>query len=181
MYVSVFSYRLTLVACLGMLLLSSCRGSKEVLVEEDPRSAMEKQMDTQTQELTQHLSDAVVERIPGGIRITFFEAVLFAFDSAELSDAAFESLDFFAESMHKYPGTQVLVVGHTDAIGEEAYNQLLSLQRAESVAGYIKQQNVASKRMAMTGKGESEPIDTNDTEEGRQRNRRVELIITAAP
>ena len=124
MYVSVFSYRLTLVACLGMLLLSACRGSKEVLVEEDPRSAMEKQMDAQTQELAQYLSDGVVERIPGGIRITFYEAVLFAFDSAELSEAAFERLDFFAESMHKYPGTQVLIVGHSDATGEEAYNQI---------------------------------------------------------
>ena len=179
MYVSVLTYHLTLLACLGMLFLSACSGCKEILVEEDPGSAMEKQMDAQTLELAQYLSDGVVERIPGGIRITIYEAVLFAFDSAELSDAAFERLDFFAESMHKYPGTQVLIVGHTDATGEKAYNQQLSLQRAESVAGYLKQQNVASKRMAMTSKGESEPIDTNDTEEGRQRNRRVELIITA--
>ena len=142
---------------------------------------MEKQMDAQTQELTAALTDAFVERIPGGIRITFFEAVLFAFDSAELSDAALTGLDFFAESLLKYPGTQVEVIGHTDSIGEEAYNQQLSVRRAESVAGYIIQKNVASERLITTGKGETQPIDTNDTNEGRQRNRRVELIITAAP
>ncbi len=176
----VFSYRLTLVACLGMLILSACGGSKEVIVEEDPRSAMEKQMDAQALELSQNLSDAEVERIPEGIRITFFQAVLFAFDSAELSDAALKSLDFFAESMRKYPGTQVEVIGHTDAVGEEAYNQNLSERRAERVSNYIKQQNVASHRVSMTGKGETDPIATNDTEEGRQRNRRVELIIRAA-
>lgn len=162
-----------------MLLLSACGGSKEI-VEEDPRTPMEKQMDAQTQELSDNLTNAIVERIPDGIRITFFQAVLFAFDSAELSDAASTNLIFFSESMKKYPGTEVLVIGHTDSVGDEAYNQQLSLRRAESVAVFIMAQNVASERVDKDGKGETAPLDTNDTPEGRQRNRRVELIIKAA-
>jgi len=175
------SFRLTLVVCLGMLLLSACGGTKETVApEEDPRTAMERQMDAQARELEQYLPDAVVERFAGGIRITFYQAVLFAFDSADLSEASLQSLRFFAESMQKYTGTSVQVVGHTDAVGEEAYNQDLSLRRADAVAAFIKQQNVVAGRLEVIGKGESEPIDTNDTEAGRQRNRRVELIIKAS-
>lgn len=180
MYVSHRSFCLILAAWLGVLLLSACGGTKEVAAPEDPRSAMDKQMDAQAQELTENLPDAEVVRIPTGISITFYQAVLFAFDSAELSDAALKSLQFFAESMNRYTGTDVLVIGHTDAVGAEAYNQALSERRAESVATFIKQQSVASERVQMMGLGESKPIAPNDTEEGRQRNRRVVLIIAAS-
>ena len=164
----------------GMVFLSACGGAKEVAAPEDPRSAMDKQMDAQAQELTENLPDAEVVRTPSGISVTFYQAVLFAFDSAELSEAALKSLVFFAESMQKYTGTQVLVIGHTDAVGATDYNQALSERRADSVASFIKQQNVASERVQMMGMGESDPIAPNNTEEGRQRNRRVVLIIAAS-
>ena len=180
MYVSPRFFRLMLAVCLGVLFLSACGGSKEVAVREDPRSAMDKQMDTQALELTENLTDADVVRTPNGISVTFYQAVLFAFDSAELSEAALKNLQFFAESMNRYTGTSVLVIGHTDAVGATDYNQALSERRAESVASFIKQQNVASERVQMMGMGESDPIASNDTEEGRRRNRRVVLIIAAS-
>ncbi len=171
----------------GLLLLltvSACGGSKPVSLPEPPpedlRTAMDRQMDTQAQELTEILSYATVERIDQGIRVTFHAAVLFGFDSSDLSEAAFESLDLFAESMERYRNTHVHVVGHTDNVGAEEYNQSLSMRRAESVVDRLSRQGVPSERVDMSGKGESAPIDSNETEAGRQRNRRVELVITAA-
>ena len=154
------------------------RKRTQELLAELPLQELRQARALSQQELAEVLTDATVERIEGGIRITFHAAVLFAFDSAELSTSAFESLDLFSESMQKYPNTRVLVVGHTDAVGEEDYNQRLSLQRAESVVDHLHQKEVAQARVDMMGKGESEPIDSNETDEGRQRNRRVELIIS---
>ncbi len=180
MYVSPRFVRLMLAVCLGLVFLSACRGSQEVAVPEDPRSAMDKQMDAQAQELTENLTDAEVVRTPSGINVTFYQAVLFGFDSAELSEAATKNLEFFAESMNRYTGTNVVIIGHTDAVGSEEYNQALSERRAESVASFIKQQNVAGQRVRTMGMGEIDPIASNDTEEGRRRNRRVVMVIAAS-
>ncbi|HEX9248795.1 MAG TPA: OmpA family protein, partial [Gemmatimonadaceae bacterium] len=80
----------------------------------------------------------------------------------------------------KYPESQLLIVGHTDNVGDASYNQRLSERRSNSAAAYLAAQSVARTRIAATGKGESEPIATNETDAGRQQNRRVEVAIYAS-
>ena len=138
------------------------------------------QMDKQAEELAEDLEGAEVERVGEGIQITFDSAILFGFDSAEISESAQMNLNNLAQSLGDYPGTELVIVGHTDAIGEEAYNQELSEERAGSAAMYLREQGVPADRITTFGKGETEPVASNDTEFGQQQNRRVEMAIFAS-
>jgi len=84
-----------------------------------------------------------------------------------------------AASLKDYPNTEILIVGHTDSEGTDAYNQALSTRRADAAASYLVTYGVASSRMHTAGRGELEPVATNDTEAGRQTNRRIEIAIYA--
>jgi outer membrane protein OmpA-like peptidoglycan-associated protein len=85
-----------------------------------------------------------------------------------------------AASLEEYEGTEVLVVGHTDSTGTDAYNQTLSERRAESARTYLLGAGLEAGRVRAVGRGELEPIASNDTETGRQDNRRVEVAIFAS-
>lgn len=101
----------------------------------------------------------------------------FAVGSSELrfdSQATFQKI---ANILKDYEKTAVHLVGHTDSTGSDAFNQKLSTQRAQTVASYMASQGVPSSREVVWGRGESEPIATNDTEEGRSRNRRVDIVL----
>lgn len=137
------------------------------------------QMDKQAAELEKELEDAEVQRVGEGIVVTFDSGILFGFDSAELRSEARSNLKDLAESLQGYDNTDALIVGHTDAVGTEAYNLQLSERRAASAADYLKSLGIASTRISIAGKGEIEPIATNETESGRQQNRRVEVAIYA--
>lgn len=137
-------------------------------------------MDKQAEELEQDLEGAEVERVGEGIMVTFDNALLFDFDSAALRANAETNLADLAESLQDYEKTEVLVVGHTDAIGPDDYNQRLSERRAESAANHLMEQGLRPSRITTMGKGEREPVATNDTEAGRQQNRRVEVAIYAS-
>ncbi len=137
-------------------------------------------MDRQAAEMRKELPDARIERIGEGILVTFEAGILFDFDSATLRPEAREKLRRLAASLKKYPETEVLIVGHTDSIGPEAYNQRLSERRAEAAAAFLMQQGIRPSRIRTMGKGETEPIASNATEEGRQLNRRVEIAIFAS-
>jgi outer membrane protein OmpA-like peptidoglycan-associated protein len=104
---------------------------------------------------------------------------LFAYDSDAIQGAARDNLTNLAESLKKYGDTEVLIVGHTDATGSDAYNQSLSQRRALSAANYIVAQGVQNTRLRTTGRGELEPIEPNDSDAGRAQNRRVEIVIVA--
>lgn len=137
-------------------------------------------MDKQAEEMQEELADvAEIERIGEGIKITFDSGILFAVNKATLTPASKASLSEFAESVRKYSDTNILIEGHTDATGTEEYNLSLSRQRAQSVANYLAQLNVDPTRFTIMGYGESQPVSTNDTAEGRQQNRRVEIAIMA--
>jgi outer membrane protein OmpA-like peptidoglycan-associated protein len=136
-------------------------------------------MDEQAKELENRLPNATVERVGEGIQVTFDSGILFDVDSDVLRAASQSNLTALAKSIADYPGTAILVVGHTDNTGTDAHNQTLSERRADSARAFLLQQGVASDRVTATGKGESEPISTNDTAEGRQQNRRVEVAIFA--
>jgi len=138
------------------------------------------QMDQQAKELSQNINGATVERVGEGIQVTFASGLLFAFDSDSIQAAAGTNLRELASSLQKYPDSQLLIVGHTDNVGDDSYNQRLSERRSNSAASYLAAQGVARTRLAATGKGESEPVTTNDTDAGRQKNRRVEVAIYAS-
>jgi outer membrane protein OmpA-like peptidoglycan-associated protein len=138
------------------------------------------QMDQQAKELSQNIKGATVERVGEGIQVTFASGLLFAFDSDQILPAAGTNLTELASSLQKYPDSQLLIVGHTDNVGDDAYNQRLSERRSSSAATYLAAQGVARTRLAASGKGESEPVSTNDTDAGRQQNRRVEVAIYAS-
>lgn len=137
-------------------------------------------MDRKAKELDEELANADVKRVGEGIIVTFDSGLLFAFDSSTLQDDARRDLREFAARMNEFEETNILVVGHTDSKGSDSYNQSLSERRAQSAGDYLSQEGVASNRLQMTGQGESEPIATNDTAEGRTQNRRVEVAIFAS-
>lgn len=101
----------------------------------------------------------------------------FAFDSAELTSETRTILDEYVALLKKESFTRVEIVGHTDSIGPEEYNQRLSERRANMVMEYLISKGMRPESLKMIGYGESRPIGANDTREGRQRNRRVELRV----
>lgn len=101
----------------------------------------------------------------------------FALDSYELTESAKTNLQEIIDLMDKYPQTMVTVVGHTDSTGTMKYNQTLSEQRANAVAEYLEENGIDPSRVTTEGKGELEPVATNETREGREQNRRVDITI----
>ena len=136
-------------------------------------------MDKQARELEQNIPGAVVRRVGEGIEITFASGLLYDFNSDRVRGDARHNLVELARSLDKYPDTDLLIVGHTDAIGSDAYNQDLSERRSESAGRYLESRGVRT-RIQTRGLGEREPVATNDTDAGRQRNRRVEVAIYAS-
>lgn len=144
-----------------------------------------RELDRQAEELDRELENARVETVrdeegnTAGIRITFNSAILFDFDSFALRPEAQRDLEDLARSLRNYPNVDALIVGHTDSIGSESYNQRLSERRAEAVATFLAQRGVAPSRMLVSGMGMRQPVASNATPEGRQQNRRVEIALYA--
>lgn len=137
-------------------------------------------MDRQAAELTKEIEGARVERVGEGILVTFDSGILFDYDSATVKPAARDNLRNLAASLGKYPDTNVMLVGHTDADGADAYNQTLSERRASAAAAFLGSQGVPRTRIEATGRGEAEPVASNDTASGKAQNRRVEVAIFAS-
>lgn len=138
-----------------------------------------KKMDKQAQEIKQEVPNATVERVGEGINVTFDSGVLFGFDKSDLTSAAQSNIQQLAQILNKYPDTYVRVEGHTDGRGTDEYNYGLSERRANAVANYLRSQGVASNRIQAFWYGKRQPKASNDTEEGRAQNRRVEFSIFA--
>ncbi|MDF9798257.1 outer membrane protein OmpA-like peptidoglycan-associated protein [Catalinimonas alkaloidigena] len=138
-----------------------------------------RQMDKQAEELEEDLEGAEVTRVGEGIKITFDSGLLFDYDSYALRDNTKENLQEMAETLKKYEDTNILIEGHTDSTGSDDYNEELSEDRAESVSEYLLSLGVSPDRLTTMGYGEEQPVTDNDTAEGRQENRRVEVAIYA--
>lgn len=138
-----------------------------------------RQMDRQAKELEQNIPGAVVERVGEGIQVTFASGLLYDFDSDRIKPDAASNLRNLAQSLNQYPNSELLIVGHTDDVGSDTYNQSLSQRRAQAAAQYLAAQGVASARLRTAGLGESEPVAPNADEAGRMKNRRVEVAIFA--
>ena len=119
-----------------------------------------------------------VEDTKEGLKLTVPERVLFDFNKFILKPEAKEALEVIADIIREHPQKRILIIGHTDNVGSEAYNLRLSLQRAQSVADYLMYcKRISPERFTIEGKGESQPIADNSTEDGRAQNRRVEIRI----
>lgn len=112
-----------------------------------------------------------------GTVLTLEEPILFDFDSDQLRDGAREPLDDIAEVLAFYPDAPVQVIGHTDDQGSADYNLDLSQRRADVVADALRQRGIPVDRLTAEGRGLTEPVAPNDSEEGRAQNRRVEVLI----
>lgn len=138
-------------------------------------------MDKQAQRIEEEIPGAEVERVGEGINVTFDETsgVYFDTEKYNINAASQETLDKLAGIFKEYPGSNILVEGHTDSTGADAYNLTLSKNRAQAVTNYLVQQGVSSGRFNTKWYGETQPKYDNSTVEGRAKNRRVELAIVA--
>ena len=135
--------------------------------------------DRQEAELREELASTGVRVQRTGDNITLIMPgnILFATDQATIDSGFYATLNSVAKVIAKYDQTSVWVQGHTDSTGSDAYNNQLSVQRAVSVGNYLAGQGVVAQRIDARGYGESRPIANNDTESGRQQNRRVEIEL----
>ena len=111
------------------------------------------------------------------LKLTMSSEVGFDFDSAAIKPSFYSSLNKIADIMNRYPQTDIAVVGHTDSIGNPDYNLRLSLRRANAVADYLMDRGVDRYRLSTEGRGQLEPVATNETAAGRAQNRRVEIYV----
>ena len=139
-----------------------------------------RRMDKQAEELEREMKNAQVERVGEGIKVTFDAGLLFATNSATLQASSKTDIAKLAETLKKYPGTNVLVEGHADNTGTDAINQPLSERRAQAVADYAASLGVERSRFQTRGYGSTQPVADNTTAAGRQQNRRVEVAIFAS-
>lgn len=138
------------------------------------------QMDQRAKTIEQRVAGATVERVGEGIQVTFESGLLFDTDSDRIRAEAASNLRNLATTLNEDPDSELLIVGHTDARGEDAYNQQLSERRARATADFMAAQGIARTRLRTMGRGESEPVADNTTDMGRQKNRRVEVAIFAS-
>ena len=141
-------------------------------------SAIAQQMDRQAAELRSKLEGARVVRFEEGIMITIDSRLLFEEDSYELQSNT-RLLKDVARVLNKHGYTNAIIEGHTDNVGEEIYNQSLSEKRAHEIENFLIGKGISDARMKTRGYGETQPIGSNDTESGRQLNRRIEIGLFA--
>ena len=119
----------------------------------------------------------VVPPAVGSEKVSFAADALFDFDKAVLKPEGKEKLDDLASKMQGINVEVIIAVGHTDSVGSDAYNQKLSIRRSESVKAYLQAKGIEASRIYTEGKGETQPIDSNKTADGRAKNRRVEIEV----
>ncbi|MBK8555126.1 MAG: OmpA family protein [Lewinellaceae bacterium] len=141
-----------------------------------------------------YIDDVVVKKVPPFLSVpvkpddlsvqplgkgkTFqLKNIYFEFDRSELMPRSYVELAKLQKILTDHPGMQISIVGHTDSLGSDAYNETLALQRANAVVQHLRQNGISASRLKAIGAGEKKPIASNDTEEGRALNRRVEFII----
>jgi OOP family OmpA-OmpF porin len=123
----------------------------------------------------------VYKPVPGSKKIAFAADAFFDFDKAVLKPAGKSSLDKLAKDVQSLDLEVIIATGHTDSIGSDAYNQKLSVRRAEAVKAYLVSKGIDSKKIFTEGKGEKQPVADNKTKEGRAKNRRVVIEVVGTP
>ena len=137
-------------------------------------------MDKQAREIDSAIPGAEVERVGEGIKLTLNEnAVRFDTNKSTLTMAAQNNLDKLVTVFNQYPDTDIVIYGYTDSSGPADFNLKLSEQRAASVKSYLTGKGIKSSRFTVQGMGIADPIASNETADGKSKNRRVEFAITA--
>jgi outer membrane protein OmpA-like peptidoglycan-associated protein len=134
-----------------------------------------------SQDLLKRLNQALPTRQTDRGLVSEIGGVQFATGTADLNSAARESLARFAGVVASYPDLKFKIEGHTDNVGSDENNSVLSLRRAIAVRDYLIGQHVAASSIDADGLGSTHPIADNETADGRARNRRVEIVITGGP
>ena len=141
-------------------------------------------MDAQKQDLENVLASEVqagsiqIQKVnQNNLLITMTDQTAFDFDSAQIKPGFYTTMDRIANVLVRYGKTHLTIVGHTDNVGSDQYNQGLSERRAKAVNDYLLNKGVLIQRLVFLGRGETSPRATNATEEGRRLNRRVEIIV----
>lgn len=141
-------------------------------------------MDSQKRDLEKNLSKEIqagqarVEAMPNHVvRVTMTSQTAFETNSSDIKPGFDSTMDKLADVVVRYAKTSLTIVGHTDNVGSNDYNQKLSERRAHAVAQYFESKRVNPVRMAISGKGESQPVANNASDSGRQANRRVEIYV----
>ena len=141
-------------------------------------------MDKQKQDLEKALAQEIqagqarIDKMPNDVlRITMTNQTAFDTDSTTIKPGFHSTMDKLSDVVVRYGKTTLTVVGHTDNVGSNDYNQKLSERRSRSVAQYLESRRVNGMRLALAGKGETQPISSNASESGRQQNRRVEIYV----
>jgi outer membrane protein OmpA-like peptidoglycan-associated protein len=154
----------------------------ENTVKDIENKGIGKYMGDQAKEMQKEVSGAKVDVSGQGdkskINLVFDSGFLFDTNKSNLNIYTLINLKKFAEIIKKYPNTNILIEGNTDSIGKDDHNMELSMKRANAVGDYLVQQKVDSNRITTKWYGKTKPIADNETEEGRQQNRRVEITIT---
>ncbi len=138
-----------------------------------------RKMDRQAEEIKKTVPGAEVVDAGEGLIVKFDSGILFDTGKSDLKDNARTNIQNLAATMKNNPETNIMIVGHTDAVGSDDFNYGLSERRANAVRSYAAAQGIASNRLSTVGKGETEPIADNSTEAGKAQNRRVEIVIVA--
>lgn len=133
-------------------------------------------LDNQARELDA-IPGADVQRRDDSLLVNFSSQLLFDTGASQLQPGAYDRLRTLATTLNNYPQSQVIIKGHTDSTGDNAFNQRLSEDRADRVRTYLISEGVASARISAIGFGETMPVASNATEAGRAQNRRVEVEI----
>lgn len=138
-----------------------------------------KKMDDQAKKIETEVPGAKVERVDNGIVVTFDEnsGVYFDTNKSNINSKSQATLNKLSNVFKEFPDTKIVVVGHTDNTGKDSYNMELSKKRAQSVTNYLVTNGLLSSRFETLWYGESQPKYDNSTEEGRAKNRRVNVAI----
>lgn len=131
----------------------------------------------QANALAEELSDLQAQQTDRGLVLTLSD-VLFDIDESVLKPGADNAITQLAEFLNEYPERALIIEGHTDSTGPDSYNTMLSESRARAVAEALQQRGISRARLEVRGLGESQPVASNETDAGRQQNRRVEVIVT---
>jgi len=160
-----------IVSVLAICLTASCDPQKRLARKEH------RYMKATYKHLKKSLNECEVYLLRDTVKVIFPNNLLFKVNSSEIPKSSDMLLERFSRSLNKYDKTNMLITGHSDTTGNEDYNVKLSQARAESTKKVLIGDSVKETRMFTWGLGSSTPITSNRTEEGRERNRRVEFII----
>ncbi len=147
--------------------------------EAEQARAAARSASAETERLQQELADLEATQTERGVVLTLGD-VLFETDEAELKPGASRTMNRLADFMRDHPDRRLLIEGHTDARGDDRYNQRLSLQRAYAVTEALVERGIPTERLRPVGLGETYPVASNETAAGQQQNRRVEIVVSEA-